>query len=202
MVSNLAIQELSTVSLLRPSISGRLRTRFSMCLLNTSLKSLAEKPPLWTILATRSLLRNTYIVRDNIIYCINQRTYFKLLAEMIHSRAFLSHSVNLCLHLQKKTIHLCFLTLYWKTRGIYVRPWLNMAAFCLLWNDRLTVTETGVQLYCHIIEQSNHQSWLLCRSDSHILFLASIMVKKQRLLYWNIAVQWYISPVILCTLSG
>uniref|UniRef100_A0A1I8HSM8 VWFA domain-containing protein n=1 Tax=Macrostomum lignano TaxID=282301 RepID=A0A1I8HSM8_9PLAT len=51
--SNLAIQELSTVSLLRPSISGRQRTRFSILFLNTSRKSRTEQPPPRTKLATR-----------------------------------------------------------------------------------------------------------------------------------------------------
>lgn len=60
MTSYLVIQELSTVSLLRPSISGKLRTRRSMFFLKTSRKSLAEQPPLCTIRVKRSLFRKPW----------------------------------------------------------------------------------------------------------------------------------------------
>ncbi len=64
----------------------------------------------------------------------------------------------------------------------YVGLWFNMTSFCLLlmtdWQG-----QRQARLYCHSIKQNSHQSCLLCHSDSHILFLASITAKKQRLLY-------------------
>lgn len=59
MQSNFAIQDVSTVSLLSPSISGSERTRFSMLLRNTSRKSCCEQAPDCTIFWTRSDLRKT-----------------------------------------------------------------------------------------------------------------------------------------------
>lgn len=57
--SNFAIHDVSTVSLLSPSISGRDLTLFSMLLRNTSRKSCWEQAPLATIFWTRSDFRNT-----------------------------------------------------------------------------------------------------------------------------------------------
>ncbi len=59
MASYFAIHEVTTVSLLSPSISGSVRMRFSIWCLNTSLQScwLSAPPP--TICAIRSLFRKT-----------------------------------------------------------------------------------------------------------------------------------------------
>lgn len=59
MQSNFAIHDVSTVSLLSPSISGSDLTLFSMLLRNTSRKSCWEQAPLATIFCTRSDFRNT-----------------------------------------------------------------------------------------------------------------------------------------------
>lgn len=59
MQSNFAIHDVSTVSLLSPSISGSDLTRFSILLRNTSRKSCCVQAPLATIFWTRSDFRKT-----------------------------------------------------------------------------------------------------------------------------------------------
>ena len=61
MASNLTIQEVRTVSLESPSISGKERTRRSTLMRKTSRKSCVDNPPAWTARRTRSERRNSSV---------------------------------------------------------------------------------------------------------------------------------------------